>query len=75
MLGLLSGLHQDGQGIVMVTHDVRAALYGTRILYMEDGKILDELAIGEYEEKDGKETSYQKAREKKITEWLSGLHW
>ena len=59
----------------MVTHDVRAALYGTRILYMEDGKILDELAIGEYEEKGGKVTSYQKAREKKITEWLSGLHW
>lgn len=75
VLGLLLGLHQDGQGIVMVTHDVRAALYGTRILYMEDGKILDELAIGEYEEKDGKETSYQKAREKKITEWLSALHW
>ena len=42
---------------------------------MEDGKILDELAIGEYEEKGGKVTSYQKAREKKITEWLSGLHW
>ena len=75
MLGLLSGLHQDGQGIVMVTHDVRAALYGTRILYMEDGKILDELAIGEYEEKDGKEAAYLKMREKKITEWLSGLHW
>ena len=59
----------------MVTHDVRAALYGTRILYMEDGKILDELAIGEYEEKDGKEAAYLKMREKKITEWLSGLHW
>lgn len=75
VLGLLSSLHQEGQGIVMVTHDVRAALYGTRILYMEDGKILDELAIGEYEEKDGKAASYQKAREKKITEWLSALHW
>lgn len=75
VLGLLSGLHQDGQGIVMVTHDVRAALYGTRILYMEDGKILDELAIDEYEEKDGKEAAYLKMREKKITEWLSALHW
>ncbi len=75
VLGLLDDLHRDGQGIVMVTHDVRAALYGTRILYMEDGRILDELAMGEYEEKDEKAVSYQKAREKKIMDWLSALHW
>lgn len=75
VLGLLSSLHREGQGIVMVTHDVRAALYGTRILYMEDGRILDELAIGKYEEKEGKAASYQKEREKKITDWLSALHW
>ena len=53
VLGLLTDLHQEGQGIVMVTHDVRAALHGTRILYMEDGRILDELLMGEYEEEDG----------------------
>lgn len=75
VLGLLADLHRGGQGIVMVTHDVRAALYGTRILYMEDGRILDELAMGECEEKDGKPASYQRAREKKITDWLSALHW
>ena len=75
VLGLLSSLHREGQGIVMVTHDVRAALYGTRILYMEDGRILDELAIGKYEEREGKAASYQKEREKKITDWLSALHW
>lgn len=75
VLGLLSGLHKDGQGIVMVTHDVRAALYGTRVLYMEDGRILDELVMGEYEEKNGKAASYQRVREKKIMDWLSALHW
>lgn len=69
VLNLLSALNQEGQGIVMVTHDVRAALRGTRILYMEDGRILDELKMGEYEEEDGK------AKEKKITDWLSALHW
>lgn len=75
VLGLLADLHRGGQGIVMVTHDVRAALYGTRILYMEDGKILDELAMGGCEEKDAKAASYQRAREKKIMDWLSALHW
>lgn len=75
VLGLLADLHRGGQGIVMVTHDVRAALYGTRILYMEDGKILDELAMGGCEEQDAKAASYQRAREKKIMDWLSGLRW
>ena len=87
VLGLLADLHQEGQGIVMVTHDVRAALHGTRILYMEDGRILDELAMGEYEEEDGESkidnramyyhraTPYNRAREKKIMDWLSSLHW
>lgn len=75
VMGLLADLHRGGQGIVMVTHDVRAALYGMRILYMEDGKILDELAMGGCEEKDAKAASYQRAREKKIMDWLSALHW
>lgn len=81
VLNILADLHQEGQGIVMVTHDVRAALRGTRILYMEDGRILDELVMGEYEEDDGRSkidnrmASYHKAREKKIMDWLSALHW
>ena len=75
VLGILAALHQEGQGIVMVTHDVRAALRGTRILYMEDGRILDELIMGEYEEGDAGAMPYNKEREKKITDWLSALHW
>lgn len=69
VLGLLTNLHQSGQGILMVTHDVRAALRGTRILYMEDGRILDELVMGVYQERDAR------VRETKITDWLSELHW
>ena len=75
VMGLLSELHQGGQGIVMVTHDVRTALYGTRILYMEDGTILDELKLEKYAGKDEKEASYRRAREKEITDWLSALQW
>lgn len=75
VLDLLTALHQEGQGILMVTHDVRAALRGTRILYMEDGRILDELAMGGYQEGNERAASYHKAREKKIMDWLSDLQW
>lgn len=69
VLNLLTGLADSGQSILMVTHDVRAAIRGTRILYLEDGKILDEMSMGVYREADAK------GREKKLNGWLSALSW
>ena len=45
VLDLLTELNKEGQSILMVTHDLRAAVRGTRLLYLEDGKILDELSM------------------------------
>ncbi|MCM1194265.1 MAG: ABC transporter ATP-binding protein [Acetatifactor muris] len=69
VLGLLTELAGNGQSILMVTHDVRAAVRGTGILYLEDGKILDEMSMGVYRETEAKE------REKRLSEWLSDLSW
>lgn len=69
VLNLLSKLNQNGQSILMVTHDVRAALRGNRILYLEDGKILDELKLSDYAAGQSGE------REMKLNDWLSALQW
>jgi len=69
VLNLLTGLSDNGQSILMVTHDIRAAIRGTRILYLEDGKILDEMSLPVYSESDAKD------REKKLSDWLSVLSW
>lgn len=69
VLSLLSELNRAGQSILMVTHDVRAAIRGNRILYLEDGKILDELALPVYCDSDARD------REAKATTWLSSLQW
>lgn len=69
VLNLLSSLSKSGQSILMVTHDVHAAIRGNRILYLEDGKILDELALSVYNAENAKE------REAKAMEWLSSLRW
>lgn len=69
VMNLLTGLNQDGQSILMVTHDVRAAIHGNRILYLEDGKILDELNLPPYGNDD------LKARENNVWGWLSSLGW
>lgn len=69
VLNLLSELNGAGQSILMVTHDVRAAIRGNRILYLEDGKILDELALPVYSAESARE------REMEVTGWLSSLQW
>lgn len=69
VMRLLMELNREGQSILMVTHDVRAALYGNRILYLEDGKILDELNLSPYGQDNLKD------RENKTLYWLSGLGW
>lgn len=69
VLDLLTGLNENGQSILMVTHDVRSAVHGNRLLYLEDGKVMDELILSAY--KDGEE----RMREGKVNDWLSSLSW
>jgi putative ABC transport system ATP-binding protein len=44
IFSLMKGLHREGQTIVMVTHDPRAASYGTRIITLRDGSIAEDTA-------------------------------
>ena len=69
VLGLLTDLNRKGQSILMVTHDLRAAARGNRILYLEDGKVCDELSLEPYNEME------EKQRGKEVSRWLSGLRW
>ena len=66
---LLTELHEASQSILMVTHDLRAAIRGTRILYLEDGKILDELDLPVFIPEEAKDRSEQ------VSRWLTGLSW
>lgn len=69
VLDLLTELNQSGQSILMVTHDLRAALRATRALYIEDGKIIGALTLPPFS---GKE---EKSRETQLNAWLSSMKW
>lgn len=69
VLDILSALNENGQSVLMVTHDLRAAVRGNRLLYLEDGKILEELTLPVYRAEAAKE------REEKISRWLAALAW
>lgn len=68
VLDVLTELNNDGQSIIMVTHDKKSALRGNRIIYLKDGKIYGELTLNKYEEND-------KERNKKLDQFLKEMGW
>lgn len=69
VLNLLSDVNAEGQSILMVTHDLRAALRATRILYLEDGRIIGELPLPPYRAED------ERSREAQVNAWLGAMEW
>lgn len=69
VLDLLTQMHQDGQCILMVTHDVHAAMRGTRLIYIEDGKVVGERKLTPYQSEGAKQ------READIQRWLASMEW
>ncbi|MCI8495050.1 MAG: ABC transporter ATP-binding protein [Lachnospiraceae bacterium] len=69
VLNLLSELNNSGQSILMVTHDLKAALRATRLLYLEDGMFVGEMALSTYSHQE------EKARETQINAWLASMEW
>lgn len=69
VLNLLTDLNRKEQSILMVTHDLRCAVRGSRILYMEDGKVTDEFRLPRYSELE------EKQRETEVSRWLAAQQW
>ena len=69
ILNLLTELNAAGQSILMVTHDVRAAIRANRLLYLEDGKVIGEMPLPQYCMEEAK------ARETQVEAWLSSMKW
>lgn len=68
VLNVFTRLHNEGQSIIMVTHDKRTALRGNRVLYVRDGQIFGECDLGKYEEDNAE-------REAKLNSFLTEMGW
>lgn len=68
VLNVFTKLNQEGQSMIMVTHDKKSALRGNRVLYMKDGRIFGECNLGAYHGDD-------KEREQKLDLFLNEMGW
>lgn len=68
VLNVLTDINNSGQSVVMVTHDVKSARRGNRIIYLQDGGIMGECDLGKY-------VSGDEGRHKKIRKFLEEMGW
>lgn len=68
VLDTLTRFNEQGVSMVMVTHDMRSARRGNRILYLKDGAILGECDLGRY-------VSGDRARHEKLAAFLGEMGW
>lgn len=68
VLNTLTQFNEQGQSVVMVTHDMRSARRGNRILYLKDGSVLGECDLGKYKPND-------EERHKKLSDFLTKMGW
>lgn len=68
VLDIMTELNNNGQSIIMVTHDIKCARRGNRILYLKDGVITSELNLGPY-------VSGDKKRHEELRKFLCENGW
>ncbi len=69
VLAELIKINRAGTGILMVSHDCRVACCCDRILYLSDGRICGELALGKLVQ------GTERQREERVNRWLTELGW
>lgn len=68
VLDIMTEINEEGQSIVMVTHDIKTARRANRILYLKDGVIIDELLLEKYSKDDN-------VRHQKLRVFLERMGW
>lgn len=68
VLDAMTKFNEQGQSIVMVTHDITSARRGNRILYVKDGEIAGECDLGKY-------VSGDNERHEKLRAFLGKMGW
>ena len=66
VMDVINTVNAEGTTVIIVTHDTKVAARASRVIYLMDGNIHDELTLGKYEGAENKKSS----REKRLSEWL-----
>ena len=65
--GIIDNINKKGTTVLLVTHDANVAVHADKVIYLEDGKIMDTLRLGKYD------AQIAESRDAKMKEWLKKM--
>ena len=65
--GIIDNINKRGTTVLLVTHDANVAVHADRVIYLEDGRIMDTLNLGKYDEGNAG------ARDVEMKNWLKKM--
>ena len=68
VLDVMTNIYNGGQSVICVTHDIKTAARGNRVLYLRDGSVIGELNLEPFSGKD-------KTRIDKLQKFLEEMGW
>lgn len=66
IMDIINRINSEGTTIIVVTHDAKVAARASRVIYLTDGKIHNELSLGSYNSEEKEIAS----RERRLSDWL-----
>ena len=65
--GIIDNINKKGTTVLIVTHDANVAVHADKVIYLEDGRIMDILNLGKYDERN------TKLRDVEMKNWLKKM--
>ena len=65
--GIIDNINKKGTTVLLVTHDANVAVHADKVIYLEDGRIMDTLNLGKYDE------SNAGLRDAEMKNWLKKM--
>jgi len=66
VMDIINTVNGAGTTVILVTHDAKVAARADRVIFLADGHIRAELALGKYQPAEADQT----CREKRLSQWL-----
>ena len=65
--GIIDNINRKGTTVLLVTHDANVAVHADKVIYLQDGRIMDTLTLGKYNEDNAG------VRDAKMKDWLKKM--
>ena len=66
-MAIMDAINKKGTTVMLVTHDANVAVHADRVIYLEDGRVMDTLILGKYN------AANAEARNLEMKNWLKKM--